>query len=95
MAEVAPDKSDKPDKSDPVVEHFIELRKYIEHSHDGLSNRLENVEGGLQRLEGRQDKVEGRLERLERKVDAGFDRVGRKIDALGSVRRGAPRRRKP
>jgi hypothetical protein len=78
---VAESDSDNTDARDPVVEHFVELRKYIEHSHGGLSKRLERVEAGQQRL--------------ERKVDAGFDRLGRKIDALASTRRAPSRRRKP
>jgi hypothetical protein len=78
VAEAGPDSGDK---RDPVLEHFVELRKYIEHSHEQLSGRLGKVEAGQQRL--------------ERKVDAGFDRLGRKIDALASARRVTPRRRKP
>lgn len=106
VAEAGPDNGDK---GDPVLEHFVELRKYIELSHDGLSGRLGKVEGRLGKVEGRLEGVEGRLEkvegrlekveagqqRLERKVDAGFDRLGRKIDALASTRRVTPRRRKP
>lgn len=105
MAEVSPDQSDT---KDPVLEQFIELRKYIEHSHDGLSKRIDGLSGridglsgGLDGLSGRVDELSGRVEkveagqrRLERKIDAGFDRVGRKIDGLGSLRQVARRRRK-
>lgn len=127
MIEAEPDKKDQ---RDPVLEHFIELRKYIEHSHDGLSGglkkvdtRLESVESRLETVEtrlgtvetrigaveARLGKVESRLEtmdtrlgtvetgqqRLETKLDSGFDRMGRKIDALMGGRRASARRRKP
>jgi hypothetical protein len=85
-------KTESPETPDPIVEQFVELRKYIEHSHDGLSRRLEKVEAGQERLER---KFDGRIDGLERKLDAGFDRLGRKINALTSTRRRAPRRRKP
>ena len=67
--------------------NFVELRTYIEHSHDGLSGRLEKVESRLGTVESGQ-------RRLERKLDSGLDALGRKIDALMDARRG-PRRRKP
>jgi len=85
MAEVSPDQSDT---KDPVLEQFIELRQYIEHSHDGLSKRIDG-------LSGRVEKVEAGQRRLERKIDAGFDRLGRKVDGLGALRQVARRRRKP
>lgn len=89
------------DGRDPVIEQFVELRKYIEHSHDGLSKRLDGVETRLGSVESRLGGVESRLggveagqKLLERRVDSGFDRLGRKIDALGT-RRAPARRRKP
>lgn len=72
---------------DGLVKQFVELREYIESSHNGLGERLGKVET---RLGG----VEGRQASLERKVDSGFERVERKLDALARARR-APTRRKP
>ncbi len=39
--------------------------------------------------------LRGNVTRLERKVDAGFDRLARKIDSLGRGSRPSTRRRKP
>lgn len=69
------------DDRDPLLEPFAEMRKYVEFSHKELSQKLD-----LTRVD---------LARLERKVDSGFDRLGRKIDTLGASRRAARRRRKP
>ena len=105
-------KTENGGNGDPVLAQFVELRKYIEHSHDGLSKRLDKVEAGQQRLErkvdtrldgldqkvGTLDQKVGTLEQkvgtLEQKMDSGFNRLGRKIDALASARRVTPRRRK-
>ena len=79
------DSGDEGERADPVIEHFVELRKYIEHSHDGLSTRLQRLER----------KVDAGFGRTEREMRAGFSGVGRKLDALARPRRAAPRRRKP
>ena len=99
-------KTENGGNGDPVLAQFVELRKYIEHSHDGLSKRLDKVEAGQDRLERKVDTRLDRLEQkfgtleqkvgtLEQKMDSGFNRLGRKIDALASTRRVTPRRRKP
>jgi hypothetical protein len=59
-AMVAEVKTEGGQKGDPALAQFVELRKYIEHSHDGLSKRLDRLE----------QKVDSGFDRLGRKIDS-------------------------
>ena len=83
--------SDKKNQRDPVIEHFVELRKYIEHSHDGLSGQLGKVESRLEKVEVRLETVDSRLGTIEVRlgtvesrlvtVESGQRRLERKLDS--------------
>ncbi len=83
------------EKKDPLVEQFVELRKYVEFSHEKLSKRLDDgfnqVDARFEQVDKRFDRVDARFDRVETR----FDRLERKIDALGPTRRAPTRRRKP
>lgn len=88
-------------KNEALATQFVELRQYVEHSHndlsrriDGLSARVDGLSTGFDGLSARVEKVEVGQRRLERKVDAGFEMLSRKIDGLAPNRK-ASRGRKP
>ncbi len=84
------------------VEQFVELRKYVEFSHETLSKRLDDgfnqVDARFNQVDVRFEQVDARFDRVDARfdrVETRFDRLERKIDALGPTRRATTRRRKP
>lgn len=86
------------EETDPVMEQFAELRKYVEFSHGDLSKRLDLMatRADVARLErktdARFDKVDNRFEQVDKRfeqvdmrfdlVDARFDRIETRFDRL-------------